>query len=347
VLMAHTKLDLRARLMQSALVDAPGLEDELRGYFPTALVERFADALRRHPLRREIIALQLANRLVDEMGMTFLVHAVRDTGRDVIDVVRAWIGVRRLAAGDDIAAQLDAARAHLPAAVDSDCAIALAAAIEGAARWMVETQSPGLDLAALTERWRDAVAALLATWPELATPTRRAAFDADVARLAGLGLDRGLADRLSRLAVLDELFEIADLASAAGVALAVAGDAYFHSAELVDLDWIRRLVPTLLVADDRWEQRAAAGLEAGLRDMRRQITLAMLTRMPDGAPVTSGLNTYAAERREQLDVVLGLIGDLKAAPQPTLPALLVLMHELGRLIRSAAAKHGNLNEVAR
>ncbi|MGH7787497.1 MAG: NAD-glutamate dehydrogenase domain-containing protein, partial [Candidatus Binatia bacterium] len=117
VLMAHTKLDLRGRLVQSALVDAPGLDEELRAYFPAVVVERFADALRRHPLRREIIAVQLANQLVDEMGMTFLVHAVRDTGRDVIDIVRAWISVRRLANGHEVAALLDAARAHLPAEV--------------------------------------------------------------------------------------------------------------------------------------------------------------------------------------------------------------------------------------
>ncbi|MGH7786567.1 MAG: hypothetical protein ACRERC_06850, partial [Candidatus Binatia bacterium] len=233
------------------------------------------------------------------------------------------------------------------AEVDRGCAIALAAALEGAARWMVETQPPEPDLGALSDRWRDAIAELLATWPELANPSRRAVFDAEVARLTGLGLDRGLADRLTRLAALDELLEIADLAKAAGVALAVAANAYFHSAELIDLDWMRHLVPTLLVAGDRWEQRAAAGLAEGLRDLRRQITLAVLDRLPDGAPVSSGLDTYAAERREQLDVVLNLISDLKATPHPTLPALLVLTHELGRLIRSPAAKHGNLNQVRR
>ena len=36
---------------------------------------------------------------------------------------------------------------------------------------------------------------------------------------------------------------------------------------------------------------------------------------------------------EMFDAVTALIDDLKAAPQPTLPALLVVLHEIGRLAR--------------
>jgi hypothetical protein len=51
------------------------------------------------------------------------------------------------------------------------------------------------------------------------------------------------------------------------------------------------------------------------------------------APVEGAIAAYAELHREQLDVLAGLIGDLKAAPQPTLPAILVVLRELGRLTR--------------
>jgi hypothetical protein len=45
------------------------------------------------------------------------------------------------------------------------------------------------------------------------------------------------------------------------------------------------------------------------------------------------VQTYAATVQEQVDVVGDLVMDLKAAAPPTLPALLVLIREIGRLAR--------------
>ena len=70
--------------------------------------------------------------------------------------------------------------------------------------------------------------------------------------------------------------------------------------------------------------------------MRRQLTLQVLAHHRDGRRSTSACRRYRrAARREQLDVVTGLIDDLKAGAPPTLPALLVLMREIGRLARPA------------
>ena len=54
-------------------------------------------------------------------------------------------------------------------------------------------------------------------------------------------------------------------------------------------------------------------------------------------PAASAAERVAAfcdARRDQLDVVPGLSHDLKAVARPPLPALLVLMRELGRLVES-------------
>src|SRR3989442_1602479 len=56
VLMAWTKIQLQHDLLASALPDDPFLEAYLLAYFPAPVVARFPDAVRDHPLRRQIVA---------------------------------------------------------------------------------------------------------------------------------------------------------------------------------------------------------------------------------------------------------------------------------------------------
>jgi glutamate dehydrogenase len=333
VLMAHTKLDLQRRIVQSPLSEEPGLEGYLRDYFPSAILRSFSEAVLRHPLRREIIAVGLANDLVDTMGMTFLVRAVRDTGRDVLEVVRAWSAAGAITESAGARAQLAAVRQRLTAAAEQRAALELAGALERAALWLVQMQPPELSLTELVARFREPVATLLATWPERLTAERRDAYEAAVARLAGAGVDAELAARLVLLGHADQALEVVYLAHAAGVTPAVAAQAYVQTADLIDFDWLRRVLPSTLPGEDRWEPRAVASLLEVVLDMRRQITLHVLGHGRGGAPMDECLQLYASSCREQLDVVHGLISDLKAAAQPTLPALLVIMREVGRLAR--------------
>ncbi|HEY3238173.1 MAG TPA: NAD-glutamate dehydrogenase, partial [Acidimicrobiia bacterium] len=60
VLLAYTKIDVAAQLLASDVPEDPWLGGELTAYFPPQLADqRFADALRRHPLRREIVAARV------------------------------------------------------------------------------------------------------------------------------------------------------------------------------------------------------------------------------------------------------------------------------------------------
>jgi glutamate dehydrogenase len=64
VLAAWTKIELAAVLRASALPDDPALESYLIGYFPGRMRDDFADAIRAHRLRREIVISEMVNCLV-------------------------------------------------------------------------------------------------------------------------------------------------------------------------------------------------------------------------------------------------------------------------------------------
>ncbi len=332
LLLATTKLDLQRRIRQSALCDAPELESLLRAYAPAALTRRFPGAMSGHPLRREIVAVQIANRLVDTMGMTFLVRIVRDTGCDVIDAVRAWLTARHLAGGEALDDAIVGARSQLSHAEDERIALRIENALGRATVWLLETRPPGEPLAAALRVLGEPVAALLADAPRLRGTAHAAAVDA--LRLAGL--PPVTAERVAALDALEAAFDATIVARQADVPPASAAEAGLRLDEMLGLDWLRTSIPDALDGGDRWQARAAAGLSAELRETRRRLTCAVLAAGP-GASVESRIVQFTDNHRDQLDLVGGLARDLSATGQPGLPALLVLLRDLGRLARPGVA----------
>ena len=88
VVMAGLKRWLAGELLAGQLPDDPAMQPALTAYFPVAMVERFGHLLPEHPLRRELVACQVTNDLVDHLGMTFAHRVAHDTAATVEEVVR-------------------------------------------------------------------------------------------------------------------------------------------------------------------------------------------------------------------------------------------------------------------
>ena len=94
VLLAYAKLALHDELLASAVPDDPYLGRELERYFPEAIRTRFPDAVARHRLRREIIATQLANAIVNRGGPSVVTRLVDETGADAPTIAAAYAATR-------------------------------------------------------------------------------------------------------------------------------------------------------------------------------------------------------------------------------------------------------------
>src|SRR5437016_6358302 len=94
VLLAYAKLSLNHHLLESSVPDDPYLGREIGRYFPKAIAERFPDALEQHRLRREIIATQLANSIINRGGPSLVVRIGDQTGASVARIAAAFAAVR-------------------------------------------------------------------------------------------------------------------------------------------------------------------------------------------------------------------------------------------------------------
>jgi glutamate dehydrogenase len=275
------------------------------------VADRFPDAVRAHPLRREIVAAEATNALVDRLGTVFVSRLTRDTGVAMEEALRAWAIAWTVAGGERLADALAAT------ALAADAALACQLALEGlaarVAKWVLANADPGRAAADVAAELRAAAAPVRRRLAEWVVGAEAESLQRRIAELELAGLGPALARELAGAEWLPGALDVAAVARAAGIPPETAAARYYALGQQIDFPW---LLGRLAEAgdDDGWQRRAAEGLVEDVLDARRR-----LARLPD--PVAP----QALGRLETL------VRDLRVAPRAPLAALQVVAHELRRL----------------
>ncbi|MFW6206972.1 MAG: NAD-glutamate dehydrogenase domain-containing protein, partial [Gemmatimonadota bacterium] len=208
ILLAYAKLHLTREVLRSDLPDDDGVSRYLRDYFPpAALSEVDGDALARHRLRREIVASQLANDMVDMMGAAFVHRMSRGTGRSAGDVARAWVIASRLIGHRELAARLRIHQPGMRLAAAYRWLLGLSRVLERTTRWIL-TNELERDTSEVVDENLGGLARLREAFPDIVSGEDRKIFDRLVEELQGDGADENFARSLITLRFLDQLLEI-------------------------------------------------------------------------------------------------------------------------------------------
>ena len=147
--------------------DDPYLARELFRYFPEPMRERFADEIEAHRLRREIIATQLANSLINRGGPTLLVAARDRTGASVAELTRAYAAVRDSFGLQELHAEIDALDAKISGRLQLELYAIVQDVLVDRLGWFTRNLEPDAGLAEIVAHYRAALAELAAVLPSL------------------------------------------------------------------------------------------------------------------------------------------------------------------------------------
>jgi glutamate dehydrogenase len=320
VVMAYTKLALRADLLASSVPEDGIVEPDLLEYFPTAVRERFPDAIRAHPLRREITATVLANSLVDRLGATFVHRVGRDTGSTAPEVARAATIAWEVAAAGKLVAAICRGASSVEA--ETTCQLAVERVMELVTKWVIGNTEASRPAGEIAEMLARAVGRLRPRLPDWLVGAEAEAFHKLLSELEMTGMPAPLARHLATAEWLPGALDVTTVARARGVEPETAAAPYYALGQHVDFAWLFARLGGRDV-EDPWARRAAAGLVDDVLRARRRLTAAALAGRTELTP-------------RQLAAVQALLNDLRAASRASLAALQVVVRELGRLADVAA-----------
>lgn len=262
VLLAYTKTSVIAELEASDLPDDPFLRPELVRYFPAPLRERFPEQIQRHRLRREIVATQVGNQLVNLSGISFLHRVAEETGVADVDTTRAWLAARDVLGLVDLWERVTQLSGRLPVETQLDLFLELRSMAERSTLWLLRHRRLPLDIQAAVDTYRDGMAALVALEGAVRGPLREVTSQLEAARV-GAGVPPDLARVSVQWPLLHTCFDIIDLSTTSGTALAEVATIYWHVFDALDLTWLWQAIGAL-PRSTRWQTQARSALRDDL-----------------------------------------------------------------------------------
>jgi glutamate dehydrogenase len=274
VLLSTTKVLLKSQLLSSSLPDHPDLADEVNRAFPARLPRLYPQAVATHKLRREIIATQVANEMVNYMGITFAHRMAEATGASLGETGLAFIVARDIF---DLERYWDAVEActTIPAAERNALLDELVRLVRRTTRWILRTQRRAVKVRALVDRFRPGIETLAGKLPETLLPAQRGRLEARLVAGRERGLPAPLAGWAAGLAHAFSLLGILEVAQTAHRDAEAVAAVHFAIGERLGLDDLFQEINTLPVAN-HWQARARESFRDDLEWQQRSLTLALL-----------------------------------------------------------------------
>ncbi|MDG9926846.1 MULTISPECIES: NAD-glutamate dehydrogenase [unclassified Pseudomonas] len=333
VLISYSKIDLKEALLKSLVPDDDYLAREMETAFPARLTQKFGEAMRRHRLKREIVSTQIANDLVNHMGITFVQRLKESTGMSAANVAGAYVIVRDVFRLPHWWQQIEALDYKVPAELQLSLMDELMRLGRRATRWFLRSRREDLDAARDVGHFAPRVAELAGRLDELLEGPAREQW---LARYQGF-VEAGAPEELARVVAgtthLYTLLPIIEAADVTGQDASEVATAYFAVGGALELSWYLQQITNLPV-ENNWQALAREAFRDDLDWQQRAITIAVL-QMADGPKdIEERVGYWLEQHRTLVQRWLAMLAELRAATGTDYAMYAVANRELMDLAQS-------------
>jgi glutamate dehydrogenase len=318
VLLAYGKLELKREMVASHAPDDPAFEAKLVGYFPKGL-RKYEDQMKRHRLRRDIIATVLANDIINRCGPSFPSRLMQAANGDVVAFTAGYEAAKTVldlpALWDEVAAM----DGKVPAEGQMQLFRRYSAALRATTFWLARRAArERLDVGALVQRYGPGFKALRKLTPEVVSPVEREAIDTRAAQLVEAGAPEGPARTAAVLQVMSTAADLVDLAEASSWPLPNVARLYHATGAAFGFDRLRAAAGGYSVGD-AFERTALRRLIEDL--LAEQAGLARAVMAFAGSAQAGGdaehardtVSSWAALREDTAKVACRTLDEIEAA----------------------------------
>jgi len=335
VLLAYAKIVLQDELVGSDVPEDEYLADDLERYMPPKLREKFRKQLRRHPLRRDIIATYVTNSMVNRAGSTFANRLRDETGARPPDVARAYTVAREVFDIRRLWKDLAALDTVVPAEVQLELQAEGRKMIERSALWFLRNRRQPMDIAATVSHFAPGIASLAQELPKLLAPADSESLDQMAERFTAAGVPPELATRVASLDALFSGLNVIEVATACGETVETVAAVYFALGYKLDLHWLRDQIAKL-PAETHWQTLAQGALRDDLYSEQRELTIEVLKPGTEDKDAETLIDTWMGENRSAVERTNAILSDLKEADTLDIAMISVALREIRNLSETGA-----------
>ncbi|MEM8724039.1 MAG: NAD-glutamate dehydrogenase domain-containing protein [Pseudomonadota bacterium] len=318
VLLSSAKLVLQGAIEESGLPDDPILEDSLIAMFPEPMRKKFAARIRDHRLRRELVATDLANRIVNRLGLVHAFELAEEEGVGLSDVAAAFVVVERLFDLGALWSDID------QGTMNEDARIALfdrlSAAMGNLMSDVLRTAAGQVEAGDMIAQLRDCVIDLTEARDDLLSCEPRERSRELRESFVERGAPDALAARVANLFDLDGSIGLAQLALKTEIDARRLTRAFTDIGERIRLDWAQSTAAHMSPSDI-WERLLVDGLARDFQHMRLEFLRRLMRRKTGKDDPQGAVADWVERNKSAVDQFRSMIGRAQAQP-PIAPAVL-------------------------
>jgi glutamate dehydrogenase len=324
VMMAYTKNANVTEVLRSDFPDDPALDAHLLAYFPAPLRERFAEHIRHHRLRREIVATKIVDEMVNLSGISFDHRMTEDTGASVVDVLRAWVAAREILAAASWWSRIDALDRDVGLDTLLDLFLECRRVTERSALWLLRHRRPPLDVTSAVSRFRAGIDELSAAMDDVLVGRMADVVHSVEAGRIALYVPEDLAQRSSIWPVLHTGFDMIEVADLHVCTVTTVAAAYWSVFDHLDLMWLWEAIGGL-PRSDRWQTQARSAMRDDLLTALSELASTVISTSGGSVPRWLAANERAISR------ATSMIKDIRRAERLDISTLSVALRQLRNL----------------
>ncbi len=336
VLLSYSKILAETELVNADLWDDPYYAAELLRYFPVPLRQRYAEYIHKHPLRKEILATFIVNRMVNRMGCTFVYRMQEETGASTAEIVRAYTIAWEVFQLRHNWAEVAALDNKVDAKIQLEIMQEAIRLIYRTSTWLIRHRKRALGIEAAIADFGKGAQVLMRKLPMLLAGSEDPVIRSRLERLASQGVDKQLALTTVSMDALYCTFDVVLISNQSKRPIELVVDLYFALSAYLDIFWLRIKVGEFK-PDNHWQELACKALIADIYTVLRALTKEVLRTGNKKSPVDQLIAAWHKRNQFSVDRCLKIPRDLKSVDGLDMAMFAVSLRELQNLLEASAA----------
>ncbi|MDP6731747.1 MAG: NAD-glutamate dehydrogenase [Gammaproteobacteria bacterium] len=334
VITSYMKMHLKAELADVEYLDDAYLLPCLYGAFPSKLIQPYKSTIQTHALRREIVATQLANSIVNLLGPSFIYRMVVSTASSLAEVVKAAVIARDVFQVQDQLRVIEELDYKIAAATQ---AVMVSRLIRRVTRWLLRNRRSNLTLAEEVKFFASRVNKFRRMLPAKLPPDYALMFQEKHAHLTENGVPDTLAMEICRSDFLFPATSFIEISHASGEPLGNVVDIYYAIGEQLQLNWLGKIINLLPVAN-YWQAQARETYLDDLAWQQRALTDNVVKSASRRGRAPTRVAKWVTDNAVPIARANNMLTQLQGESQPDYAMFSVAMRELLTLAQATARK---------
>jgi len=299
----------------------------LIGAFPKQLQDKYSEQMQEHPLRAEIIATKLANKLGNDMGFNFVNRMQEETGAPVHEIANCYTMASEVFEMEEIWQGIEKLDNKIQTIVQTEMLFQLRRNVRRATRWFLRHRNKALDIQQTIDFYRPTFESMAENIHKFMDAEEFEGLKRVESDLVNAGVPKKISARISQLSTLFSVMDIAEIANTDGRSIEFVAQMYFGLGQRLSLHWFLDQI-TKQPVSNHWQALARASFREELDWQQRSTTMVALKVEPKGDNIDAILDKWFEQNSQPLERWEHILAEFRTSQTHEFAKFSVALREL-------------------